>query len=103
MSTRAEAEKAFAGTDTSGLRVSFRRALFYSIPRPILYRNHRPLIFGVPMVDVETNEDNVPKLMRMCMEEVEKRGLNTNKIYSVSWSKHVVIHVIFKFSAVGGF
>jgi len=42
------------------------------------------LIFGVPLVDVETNEDNVPKVMRMCIEEVEKRGLDTKGIYLVS-------------------
>jgi len=32
-------------------------------------------------VDVETNKDNVPKVMRMCMKEVEKRGLDTKEIY----------------------
>ncbi|KAI9431838.1 Rho GTPase activation protein [Lactarius psammicola] len=88
MSTRAEVKKAFAGTDSSDLRVSFRRALSFSIPLPVLYRNYRPgaysdFIFGVPLVDLETNEDNVPKVMRMCIEEVEKRGLNINGIYSV--------------------
>ena len=89
VSTRAEVEKALAGTDMSDLRASFRRALSFSIPPPTLYRNYRPgayteLVFGVSLVDAETNEDNVPKVMRMCIEEVEKRGLNTNKIYSVS-------------------
>src|SRR6266702_4907612 len=88
-STRADVEKAFAGTDASDLRASFHRALSFSIPTPTFYRNYRPgayagLIFGVPLVDVETNEDNVPKVMRMCIEEVEQRGLNTNGIYSVS-------------------
>ncbi|KAH8989390.1 Rho GTPase activation protein [Lactarius hatsudake] len=88
MSTRAEVEKAFAGTDTSDLRGSFRRALSFSIPPRTLYHSYRPgeysdLIFGVPLVDVETNEDNVPKVMRMCIEEVEKRGLNTKGIYSL--------------------
>ncbi|KAI9439448.1 hypothetical protein BJY52DRAFT_1421308 [Lactarius psammicola] len=87
-STRAEVEKALVGTDTSDLRASFRRALSFSIPSPTLYRNYRPgaysdLIFGVPLVDVETNEDNVPKMMRMCIEEVEKRGLDTKGIYSL--------------------
>ncbi|KAI9456965.1 hypothetical protein BJY52DRAFT_1416929 [Lactarius psammicola] len=87
-STRAEVEKALVGTDTSDLRASFRRALSFSIPSPTLYRNYRPgaysdLIFGVPLVDVETNEDNVPKVMRMCIEEVEKRGLDTKGIYSL--------------------
>ncbi|KAH9041938.1 hypothetical protein EDB84DRAFT_1559528 [Lactarius hengduanensis] len=87
-STRARVEKAVAGTDASDLRASFRRTLSFAIPPPTLYRNYRPgayseLIFGVPLVDVETNEDNVPKVMRMCIEEVEKRGLVTNKIYSL--------------------
>ncbi|KAH9165434.1 hypothetical protein EDB89DRAFT_2233423 [Lactarius sanguifluus] len=89
MSTKAEVENAFAGTDTSDLRGSFRRALSFSIPPRTLYHSYRPggnsdLIFGVPLVDVETNEDNVPKVMRICIEEVEKRGLNTKGIYSVS-------------------
>ncbi|KAH8977984.1 Rho GTPase activation protein [Lactarius akahatsu] len=87
MSTRAEVEKALAGTDTSGLIASFRHSLSISIPPLALYCNHRPdaysdLIFGVPLVDLTTNEDNVPKVMRMCIEEVEKKGLNTHKIYS---------------------
>ncbi|KAH9165433.1 hypothetical protein EDB89DRAFT_2076851 [Lactarius sanguifluus] len=89
MSTKAEVEEALAGTDTSDLRTSFRRELSHSIPPPIFYRNYyRPgaysdPVFGVPLVEVETNEDKVPKVMRMCIEEVEKRGLNTNGIYSL--------------------
>ncbi|KAH9016488.1 hypothetical protein EDB85DRAFT_752611 [Lactarius pseudohatsudake] len=87
MSTRAEVEKALAGTDTSGLTASFRHSLSLSIPPLALYCNHLPdaysdLIFGVPFLDLTTNEDNVPKVMRMCIDEVEKRGLNTHKIYS---------------------
>jgi hypothetical protein len=89
MSTRTEVEIALARTDMSDLRASFRRALSFSIPPLALYRNSRPgayseLTFGVPLVDIETSEDHVPKVMRMCIEEVEKRGLNTHKIYSVS-------------------
>ncbi|KAF8256584.1 hypothetical protein EI94DRAFT_1821835 [Lactarius quietus] len=86
--TKAKVEKALAGTDTSDLRASFRQSLAFSIPPPTLYRIHRPgayseLIFGVPLVDVAMKEDNVPKVMRLCIEEVEKRGLDTKKIYSV--------------------
>jgi hypothetical protein len=33
-------------------------------------------------VDDGINEDKVPKVMRMCIDEVEKRGLNIDKIYS---------------------
>ncbi|KAH9049278.1 hypothetical protein EDB83DRAFT_2522820 [Lactarius deliciosus] len=92
-SARARVEKAVAGTDASDLRASFRRTLSFAIPPPTLYRNYRPgayseLIFGVPLVDVETNEENVPKVMRMCIEDVEKRGLVTNKIYLVGKSAH---------------
>ena len=42
------------------------------------------MIFGVPLVDLEMNEEKVPKAMRMCIEEVEKRGLHIEKIYTVS-------------------
>ena len=89
MNTRAEVEKAFAGTDTSGLRASFDHGFSLSIPPLTLYCNYRPdthsdLIFGVPLVNSATSQDNVPKVIRMCIEEVEKRGLDTHKIYSVS-------------------
>ena len=85
-STRAKAEIALAGTDTFDLKAAYRRDLSFSIPPLTLYRNNRPgaysnLVFGVPLVDLATNEDNVPKVMRMCIEEVEKRGLSTHNIY----------------------
>ena len=88
ISTKAEVEKALTGTDASGLRESFSHALSFSIPPLTLYCNYRPaysdLIFGVPLLGFTTNQDNVPKAIRMCMDEVEKRGLDTHKIYSVS-------------------
>ena len=89
MSTREEVEQALAGTDVPDLRATLRRALSFSIPPVILYRNDRPgayseLIFGLPLMDAEKSEGNVPKVMRMCIEEIEKRGLNSHNIYSVS-------------------
>ena len=93
MSTRAEAEKAFTGTDTSGLRASFDHGFSLSIPPLTLYCNYRPdaysdLIFGLPLacplVNSASIQDNVPKVIRLCIDEVEKRGLDTHKIYSVS-------------------
>ncbi|KAI9453219.1 hypothetical protein BJY52DRAFT_1189777 [Lactarius psammicola] len=83
-----KSRKPWPGTDTSNLRASFRRGLSFSIPSPTLYRNYRlgadsDLIFGVPLTDVETDQDNVPNVVRMCIEEVEKRGLDTKGIYSV--------------------
>ncbi|KAH9008426.1 hypothetical protein EDB83DRAFT_2531807 [Lactarius deliciosus] len=88
MSISTQVEKTLAGTDTSGLRASFGHALSFSIPPLTHYCNYRPnaysnLIFGVPLVNLTANQDNVPKVIRMCIEEVEKRGLNTKGIYSV--------------------
>jgi hypothetical protein len=48
------------------------------------------LIFGVPLVDHAITEGNVPKVMRMCMEEVEKRGLDIDGLYPVSLSRRVL-------------
>jgi hypothetical protein len=89
--TEAEVENALGGADLSNLRVSFCQALSFSTPPLTLYHNYRPgeysnLIFGVPMVDHGMTKDNVPKVMRMCIKEVEKRGLDVDKIYSVSLS-----------------
>ncbi|KAH9017038.1 Rho GTPase activation protein, partial [Lactarius hengduanensis] len=83
--TGAEVENALTGADTSGLRMSLGHALAFSIPPLTLYCNYRPdaysdLIFGVPLVNLTID---VPKVIRMCIEEVEKRGLDTHKIYSL--------------------
>ena len=105
MGTRAVVKTALAGGDVSDLRASFRQALTFSIPPFTLYRGYSPpgvyseLIFGVPLVDLETTQDNVPKVMRMCIEEIEKRGLKTKNIYAVSFSKPVLGFV---FSVAGG-
>ena len=91
ISTGVEVKNALGDTSEDDLRASFRRALSFSIPPPTFYRNYCPsahselgLTFGVPLVDVETGQDNIPKVMRSCIEEVEKRGLDTKRIYSVS-------------------
>ena len=88
-STGAEVEEALRGTDLPDLKASFRRALSFAIPPPTVYCNicsdaYSELIFGIPLVDLTTDEDNIPKVMKMCIEEVEKRGLNTRRIYAVS-------------------
>jgi hypothetical protein len=94
-STGAEVENALRGRDTSDLKVSFRQALSFSIPPLTRYRYYRPggysnLILGVPLVDQVKNEDNVPKVMRMCIAEIENRGLNVDGIYPVSLSCRVL-------------
>ena len=91
MSTDAVVKTTLAGKDVSDLRASFRQALSFSIPPLTLYHNYIPpsayseLIFGVPLVSLETSRDNIPKVMRMCIDEIEKRGLQTKNIYVVSF------------------
>ena len=92
---KSQAENVLDMTDTSDLRASFRRALSFSIPPLTLYRDYRPggysnLIFGVPLVDHATGEGNVPKVMRMCMEEIEKKGFHIGGLYPVSLSKRIL-------------
>lgn len=95
-SVKAEVDNAFGEPDTSDLKRSFRWALSSSTPPLALYRNYPPvgnsnsnLIFGVPLVDHCVNEDEVPKVMDICIKEVEKRGLNIDNIYLVSLLSHV--------------
>jgi hypothetical protein len=95
----AEVERAFR-MDASDLKVSFHRALSLSIPPPAFYRNCRPgaysePIFGVPLGNLEANQDNVSKVMRMCIVEVESRGLDAKDIYSVSWSRGIMLGFMF--------
>ena len=83
------------GPDTYDLAASLRRAFSFSVPPVTFFRNfrvvgHSDAIFGVTLADYATSrdkEDEVPKIIRVCMEEVEKRGLNISRIYSVSLSR----------------
>jgi hypothetical protein len=84
----AKVETAFR-MDTTDLKASFRHALSFSIPPPALYCNHHPgasseSIFGVPLAYIETNQGTISKVMKMCIDEVEKRGLDIKKIYEVT-------------------
>ncbi|KAI9433320.1 hypothetical protein H4582DRAFT_1988472 [Lactarius indigo] len=90
ITTQSEVEKALAGPNTQDLGASFRRALTFATPPVTFYRNFRvggysDAIFGVTLADYASSrdrEDIVPKIIRVCTEEIEQRGLNTNKIYS---------------------
>ncbi|KAH9033843.1 hypothetical protein EDB84DRAFT_1561580 [Lactarius hengduanensis] len=88
MGTRPIVWKALNGRDGSGLAGSFHRAFSLSVPPLTLYRNYRSsgysnLIFGVPLVDPKADPYYVPKVIGMCIAEVEKKGLNAHKIYSL--------------------
>ena len=62
-------------------------------PRRVLYTNYyvgdcNDLIFGVSLVDYATSrglqDGQIPKIVRICIQEVEARGMNTEGIYRVS-------------------
>jgi len=77
------------------LSASLRRSLALSIPPPILYYNYhvgecQDLIFGVSLADYATargSENDVPKVLRICIDEIDKRGLDAEGIYRVSPSR----------------
>ncbi|KAH9009031.1 Rho GTPase activation protein [Lactarius hengduanensis] len=96
LGTRPGVRRAFDESDGSDLTGSFRRAFPLSIPPLTLYRNYRSsgytsnLVFGVPLVDPTANQRYVPKVIRMCIAEVERRGLNAHKIYSEGSIKNAI-------------
>ena len=78
--------------EISFLASSVPQFLHQTTPRRTLYYNFHvgecnDLIFGVSLVDYATSrglgEGEVPKIVRMCISEVEKRGLNSEGIYRV--------------------
>ncbi|KAH9032178.1 hypothetical protein EDB85DRAFT_2275183 [Lactarius pseudohatsudake] len=96
LGTRPGVRRAFDGSDGSDLTGSFRRAFSLSIPPLTLYRNYRSsgyssnLVFGIPLVDPTANQHYVSKVIGMCIAEVERRGLNTHKIYSEGSIKNAI-------------
>ncbi|KAI0271619.1 hypothetical protein BC834DRAFT_860454 [Gloeopeniophorella convolvens] len=89
---RSAVENVSAEMDTSIVSASFRRSLALSIPPPTLYYNYhvgecQDLIFGVTLVDYATarsSDTEVPKILRLCIDEVDRRGLDAEGIYRVS-------------------
>jgi hypothetical protein len=85
-------ENVSAENDTAVLSASLRRSTALSNPRPIFYYNYHvgecpDLVFGRKLVDYATargSENDVPKILRVCIEEVNRRGLNAEGIYRVS-------------------
>lgn len=82
--------------DMKGVNAYIAQSLAASIPIPILYYNFyvgecKDLIFGFSLQDYATARDlpegEIPKIVKICIGEVEKRGLDAEGIYRVS-SRH---------------
>ncbi|PCH33303.1 RhoGAP-domain-containing protein [Wolfiporia cocos MD-104 SS10] len=86
-------------TDVSIIERKVPRLLAVATPQPVLYQNYnvgecKDLIFGVSLVDYATArnlpEGEVPKIVTMCVREIEKRGLDAEGIYRVS-GRHAAV------------
>lgn len=79
--------------DVQVLTQAIPRSLASAIPKPVLYWNYsvgecNDLIFGVSLVDYATSralaEGDIPKILKICIKEVDARGLDSEGIYRVS-------------------
>lgn len=86
-------EKVSTSRDMKGVNTYIAQSLASSIPTPILYHNYhvgecKDLIFGFSLQDYATSRDlpegEIPKIVRICIEETDRRGLDAEGIYRVS-------------------
>ena len=77
---------------------SIPQYLASALPKPVLYYNFfvgecRDLIFGFSLVDYATarnlSDGKIPRIVRLCIEEVDKRGLDLEGIYRVSLGSNI--------------
>lgn len=86
-------EKIAPERDSTAIAAAIPRLLSAAVPKPVFYYNYnvgecRDLIFGVSLVDYATArglpEGEVPKIIRICIQDIEQRGLDAEGIYRVS-------------------
>jgi hypothetical protein len=85
-------QKVSPENDSSVFSASLHRSPALSVPGSIIYNNYHvgecpDLVFGCKLVDYATargSENDVPKIIRSCVEEVNRRGLDVGGIYMVS-------------------
>ncbi|TFK30739.1 RhoGAP-domain-containing protein [Coprinopsis marcescibilis] len=88
--------------DLLKLRSSIPRSLASAIPDPILYEHGQvgscsDLIFGFGLTDYSTtkglSDSEIPKIVKICIAEIDKRGLDSEGIYRVS-GRHALVHAL---------
>jgi hypothetical protein len=89
---REAVEKISSKVDGERLAANASRSLASAIPDPILYEHGQvgpcnDLIFGLSLGDYATakslGEGEIPKIVRICIAEIDKRGLDFEGIYRV--------------------
>lgn len=90
---RKNVDKISPDKDVARLVAYTLRSLASAIPDPILYEHGlvgscNDLIFGFSLGDYATakclHEGEIPKIVRICIEEIDKRGLEIEGIYRVA-------------------
>ncbi|OSD05850.1 RhoGAP-domain-containing protein [Trametes coccinea BRFM310] len=85
--------------DSATIAESIPRMLAAATPKPVYYYNYnvgecKDLIFGVSLVDYATArglpEGEIPKIVRICIQDIEQRGLDAEGIYRVS-GRHAAV------------
>ncbi|CAL1696188.1 unnamed protein product [Somion occarium] len=85
--------------DASVVSLHIPQLLAGASPKPQYYYNYtvgecRDLIFGVTLVDYATSrglqEGEVPKIVKICINEIEERGMDAEGIYRVS-GRHAAV------------
>ncbi|KAF9023411.1 hypothetical protein BDZ89DRAFT_955713 [Hymenopellis radicata] len=88
--------------DVSKVAAYIPKSLASSIPDPILYHNGnlgecKDLIFGFSLMDYATSknlpEGEIPKIIKICIAEIDFRGLECEGIYRVS-GRHAVVQAM---------
>lgn len=78
--------------DVAKVKANIPRSLASAIPEPILYQHGQvgscnDLIFGISLVDYATakglQDGEIPKIIRICIKEIDRRGLDCEGIYRV--------------------
>ena len=85
-------EKISPQRDSAALASNIPRLIAAITPKPVYYYNYnvgecKDLIFGVSLVDYATarglSDGDIPKIIRICIEDIDKRGLDAEGIYRV--------------------
>ena len=85
-------EKISPDKDVAQLQAYIPRSLASAIPEPILYQHGHvgscnDLLFGFSLVDYASakglQDGEVPKIVRICIQEIDQRGLESEGIYRV--------------------
>ncbi|KAI0793371.1 hypothetical protein C8Q75DRAFT_848735 [Abortiporus biennis] len=85
--------------DASSVALKIPVLLANATPQPSFYYNYtvgecRDLIFGVSLVDYATSrglqDGDVPKIVKLCIKEIEARGMEAEGIYRVS-GRHAAV------------